>query len=223
MSILQTDLSIYQAVSEFKKIHILGYSGHAYVVIDSALSSGFEVDLYFDLKASESNPYGLQYGGKETDYILKESDKHAAFFPAVGDNFVRKKLLDFLESSNWNQTRITHKTACVSPFSHIGNSTFIAPNAVVNSHVKVGKACIINTASVVEHECELGDFVHVAPGAVLLGSVKVGEFSLIGAGSVVRQGIRIGSGVVVGAGSVVICDVPDGEIWAGNPAKKLNL
>lgn len=209
-------------MSEFKHIHILGYSGHAYVVIDSALTAGLQVDQYFDIKESESNPYGLHYGGSESDYILKSTDKQAAFFPAIGNNQIRKKLLNFLESSNWNQTTIVHKTACVSGLAQIESSTFIAPHAVVNSHVKIGKACIVNTASVIEHECELGDFVHVAPGAILLGAVKVGELSLIGAGSVIRQGIKIGSGVVIGAGSVVIGDVPDGEIWAGNPAKRIN-
>jgi len=43
----------------------------------------------------------------------------------------------------------------------------------------------------------------------------------IGAGVVVVPGLTIGAGVIVGAGSVIICDIPDFEIWAGNPAKKL--
>ena len=33
------------------------------------------------------------------------------------------------------------------------------------------------------------------------------------------KGVTIGKGSVVGAGSVVTRDVPDGEIWAGNPAQ----
>ena len=32
------------------------------------------------------------------------------------------------------------------------------------------------------------------------------------------KGIEIGRHAVIGAGSVVTKDVPDGEIWAGNPA-----
>jgi acetyltransferase-like isoleucine patch superfamily enzyme len=64
--------------------------------------------------------------------------------------------------------------------------------------------------------------VHIAPGAVLAGNISVGENSFIGANSVVRQGVKIGSGVILGAGSVVIKNIPDNEIWAGNPAKKLN-
>lgn len=45
----------------------------------------------------------------------------------------------------------------------------------------------------------------------------------IGAGVTVLSGITIGVGAVVGAGSVVTHDIPPYEIWAGNPAKKLEI
>ena len=41
----------------------------------------------------------------------------------------------------------------------------------------------------------------------------------IGANSIVLKGVTIGNGAIVGAGSVVTKDIPDGEIWAGNPAR----
>ncbi|GAA4010225.1 acyltransferase [Sphingomonas humi] len=43
----------------------------------------------------------------------------------------------------------------------------------------------------------------------------------IGAGSVILPGIRIGAGAMIGAGAVVTCDVPAGETWVGNPARRL--
>jgi len=43
----------------------------------------------------------------------------------------------------------------------------------------------------------------------------------IGANSIILKGVRIGKGAVVGAGSVVTKNIPDGEVWAGNPAKKI--
>jgi acetyltransferase-like isoleucine patch superfamily enzyme len=33
--------------------------------------------------------------------------------------------------------------------------------------------------------------------------------------------LTIGEGALVGAGSVVTKDIPDGEIWVGNPARFL--
>lgn len=45
----------------------------------------------------------------------------------------------------------------------------------------------------------------------------------IGANCIIRQGIKIGKGAVIGAGSVVVKNVPDGEIWAGNPARMIKV
>ncbi len=47
------------------------------------------------------------------------------------------------------------------------------------------------------------------------------EYAFVGVNSVVMPGITIGKGAVVGAGAVVTKDVPDYEIWAGVPAKKI--
>lgn len=43
----------------------------------------------------------------------------------------------------------------------------------------------------------------------------------IGSGSTILCGINIGQRAVIGAGSVVTKNVPDGQVWVGNPAKPL--
>ena len=47
--------------------------------------------------------------------------------------------------------------------------------------------------------------------------IKKGAF--IGAHSIILKGASVGKESVIGAGSVVTGNIPDGEIWAGNPAK----
>ena len=49
--------------------------------------------------------------------------------------------------------------------------------------------------------------------------IKEGAF--IGAHSIILKGVTVGLHSVVGAGSVVTKNIPDYEIWAGNPAKKV--
>lgn len=49
--------------------------------------------------------------------------------------------------------------------------------------------------------------------------VHIKENAFIGAHSIILKGVTIGKGSIIGAGSVVTKDVPDGEVWGGNPAK----
>jgi len=52
--------------------------------------------------------------------------------------------------------------------------------------------------------------------------VKIGDDVWIGANATILDGVTIGSGAVIGAGAVVTKNIPDYEIWAGNPAKKVS-
>lgn len=47
--------------------------------------------------------------------------------------------------------------------------------------------------------------------------IKRGAF--IGAHSIILKGVTIGENSVIGAGSIVTQNIPDNEVWAGNPAK----
>lgn len=49
--------------------------------------------------------------------------------------------------------------------------------------------------------------------------VYISEGAFIGAHSIILKGITIGKNSVIGAGSVVTQDIPNDEVWAGNPAK----
>lgn len=51
--------------------------------------------------------------------------------------------------------------------------------------------------------------------------VKIGENVFIGANAIILKGVTIGDGAIVGAASVVTHDVPAGEVWAGNPCRKV--
>lgn len=48
--------------------------------------------------------------------------------------------------------------------------------------------------------------------------VLIKEGAFIGAHAIILKGVTIGKHSVVGAGAVVTKDIPDNEIWAGNPA-----
>lgn len=49
--------------------------------------------------------------------------------------------------------------------------------------------------------------------------ITIGERAFIGINTVITNTVNIGKGAIVGSGSIVTKDVPEYEIWAGNPAK----
>ena len=198
---------------------IVGYSGHAYVIIDILLNAGRLVTAYCDSEQKSSNPFHLNYLGRETEVLdrLRRFD----FFACVGHNGIREKIHTQLAQFLGNPINAIHPSAVISASVRMGDGVMIAANATVNPLAEIGRGVILNTSTSIDHECIIGDFTHVAPGAVLCGNVTVGRSSFIGANSVIRQGIHIGSNVVIGAGSVVIKDVADNTTVIGNPARKL--
>ncbi|MBX7227636.1 MAG: acetyltransferase [Chitinophagales bacterium] len=206
-----------------KEVNIFGYSGHAFVILDAMLASGYEPKGYFDVSPTTFNPYHLTYLGNEREVVLSDFFKHAHGFVCVGDAKVRAKIIEYLEFNHIPSAVIACPSAQISTLTHIMPHTFIGKNACINAIVNIGKGCIINTGAIVEHECQIGDYSHIAPGAVLCGNVKIGKFVHVGANSVLKEGITIANNVIIGAGTVVVKDITEeGSIWVGNPAKRLN-
>lgn len=204
-----------------KTVYIIGGSGHALVVREIAQLNHLQVAGYFDLKKSESMPAEVAYLGAENAEKFSACLPESGFFPGVGDNGLREKLVRFIRSQNRNELVLIHPDAAVSTDAVIGLSTMVGPKAVINPFSRIGEGVIINSGAIIEHECVVGNFCHIAPGATVLGNVQIGDSTFIGANSVIKQGVRIGSHVVIGAGSVVLKDVPDASTWVGNPAKMI--
>jgi sugar O-acyltransferase (sialic acid O-acetyltransferase NeuD family) len=202
-----------------KQVAIIGYSGHAYVIIDILLSSGRLVTAYCDAEEKLKNPYHLQYLGKESEVIKKL--KKFDFFTCIGHNGIREKVHMEMSKYLGNPINAIHPSAVISSSVIMGDGIMIAANATINPLVELGRGVICNTSSSIDHECIIGDFAHIAPGAVLCGNVKVGKSSFVGANAVIRQGITIGNNVMIGAGTVVVKDIPDNTTVIGNPQKVL--
>ncbi|MFV8346778.1 acetyltransferase [Flavobacterium sp. ZB4P13] len=202
-----------------RKIILIGYSGHAFVVAETALENSFDVIGYSDKEKSDLDPYNLPYLGfeKKDDFIGWQNE--VSFVLGIGDNTLRQNIAHLIESKGKTIETIIHKTANVSKSAVIGNGSFINKNVAVNALAIVGKNVILNTGCIIEHECVLGDAVHIAPGAVLAGNVSIGERTFVGANAVIKQGIIVGKDVVIGAGTVVISNIPDDKTVVGNPGR----
>jgi UDP-2-acetamido-3-amino-2,3-dideoxy-glucuronate N-acetyltransferase len=101
----------------------------------------------------------------------------------------------------------------------ISSHTFICSGVTIEDEVFIGhNVTFINDraprATNTEGELKTSDDWKLVPTHVCRGAS-------IGSGATIVCGVRIGVGAVVGAGAVVTKDVPDGETWVGNPARRL--
>jgi len=208
-----------------KRIVFWGATGHAKVLRELTGHFGYEVVALFDndpevTPAFLDVPLYLGVDGFEK-WRREVNEGEAAFLVAIGGSKGRDRvqIQHFLEENRLKPIIAVHPTAFVASSARLASGCQILAHATVCADVSMGEACIINTASSVDHEVVLGNGVHVAPGATLAGCVSVGDYSLIGVGTVVLPRIKIGADVIVGAGAVVTKDVPDGMVMFGNPAK----
>lgn len=203
------------------KLAIIGHGGHSKVIQDIVHSNkDYELVGYFDEKYSELI-YKEDLFYAPVSYVRKMINlfENLRLIIAIGDNRVRKLIVEKLNlSAEWYAT-LLHKSAMISPSAVIQQGTVVMPYAVINADSQIGSHSIINTGSVVEHDSVVADFVHVSSHTVLTGAVHLDEGAFIGAGASVIPNIHIGQWSTIGAGATVIQNVPSYCTAVGVPAR----
>lgn len=130
----------------------------------------------------------------------------------------------------------------------IHESVFVAPNAFVAGDVEIGEDSSLWFGVQMRgdvHEIRIGKRTNIQDGtiihvtrnvsgtyigdgvtvghAAILHACTIHDNAFIGMGAIVMDEAVVESGAMVAAGAVVTPRkrVPSGELWAGNPAKKL--
>lgn len=113
---------------------------------------------------------------------------------------------------------------------HIG-SVFIEDNVEIYPYSNVDRGTlgktIIKRGTVIDHYVHIGHNTTtgknniIAAGVVLAGGSSIKDNCFIGVKTILKEKCTIGSNVITGMGAVVVKNIPDNEIWVGNPAKFL--
>jgi len=108
----------------------------------------------------------------------------------------------------------------------IGNNVGMSSTAIICKHeiqignnVKIGGNTVIYDTDFhsLNHNYRLNTILDFSN--TKFGKVIIGNNVFIGAHSTILKGVTIGDRSIVGACSVVTKNIPEDEIWAGNPAK----
>jgi len=115
---------------------------------------------------------------------------------------------------------------------HIGANFFKPSNIKIGHDTIIGDHCFLDGRA----KLTIGNHVGIASQVLIyndehnihsnnyensFGPVEIGDYVFIGPRAIILPDVKIGKGAVVAAGAVVTKDIPDFEIWAGVPAKKI--
>ncbi|HDR4707883.1 TPA: acetyltransferase [Bacillus paranthracis] len=203
-----------------KKLLIIGASGHGRVIADIALKMNkWQSVAFLDDNENIGCSMGIEIIDKSAS-ISKYIDDYD-FFVGIGNNAIREKIQRQLETKGASIPILIHPSAIIGEQVYLEAGTVVMAGAVINCCTKIGKGCIINTASTVDHDNVIEDYVHISPGVHLAGTVKVGSGTWLAIGSIVINNINITRECKIGAGSVVIRDITEAGTYVGIPAKRM--
>lgn len=209
---------MYLSLNMKTRLLIIGAGGHGKVCADIAYKMGkWDIIAFLDNDTSKKQVVGFSV--IDTAENAKEYYQDSEFFVAIGDNEVRSKLFDELKGKSI--ATLIHPSAIIGLEVMIDCGTVLMANTVVNSGARIGKCCIINTATTVDHDCNVGDFVHLSPGVSVAGNVQIGKYSWLGIGSTIINNLEIADSVVIGGGACVISRIAKSGLFVGVPARRL--
>lgn len=133
----------------------------------------------------------------------------------------RRRIVERLALDEGRYATLVHPAAVVPRSCRLGPGTVVPAGVVATADVAVGAHVALMPHVVLTHDDRVGDHATIGAGARLAGHVHVGAGAYLGSGCLVLEERRIGAGALIGMGSVVLEDVPDGEAWAGVPARFL--
>ncbi|HOV84324.1 MAG TPA: acyltransferase [Paludibacteraceae bacterium] len=126
----------------------------------------------------------------------------------------------------------------ILPGAIIGENCNICSHCFIENQVKIGNNVTIKNGVYLWDGITIEDDVQIGPNVTFtndkyprahqsfdLQQILIKKNASIGAGTVILGGITIGENAMIGAGSVVTKNVPDNELWVGNPAhfvRKIN-
>ncbi|MFZ4115168.1 MAG: acetyltransferase [Chthoniobacterales bacterium] len=206
-----------------KNIVIFGSSGYSKKIVNIAEITGFKIIGFIDsFRLPGEETLGYKILGKEQD-IPSLIDKYEVegIFIGVCDNYLRSKLAEKVKAISPALEFITliHPNATIARNVVIGKGSVIMAGAVIEPDTKVGDFCLLNTHSMLSHDCIMNNFSSLGPKVAVAGHCNIGAYTAINIGSTIINKIDIGLHTVICAGSCVVKDIPSFKVAVGYPAR----
>lgn len=202
-----------------KNVVIIGAGGHAKVIADIITKSNDNVIGFLDDNLDIQNK--TIYLNKTVLGTTKDIDKYKEYYfiIGIGNNNIRENIAN---SYDLKWYTAIHPNAIIANEVSIEEGSVVMAGSIINTGTKIGKHCIINTKSSLDHDNIIENYVHISPGATLAGTVHIKEKTWICAGATIINNITIAKNNIIGAGSVVIKDInEENGTYVGVPARRV--
>ena len=121
----------------------------------------------------------------------------------------------------------------IRELNEIGDHVSVGTHSIIEHHVRIGNHVRIHSSAFIPEYSVLEEGAWVGPHVVFTNALyplspdakrnlegpHLLSGAKIGANATLLPGVVIGRHALVGAGAVVVCDVPDGKVVVGNPAR----
>jgi len=170
--------------------------------------------------------HGTSVGGLDVIGGVEQAAARAeSLLVCVGNGSARRAIVERLGALGVGDDRyatFVDETVRVPGTVSVGVGSIVLAGSVLTADLAVGRHVVLMPGVVLTHDDRVDDFVTLAAGVALGGFVVLGTESYLGMRSSVRQRTTVGVRAVVGMGAAVLNDIPDGETWAGVPARRLH-
>jgi sugar O-acyltransferase (sialic acid O-acetyltransferase NeuD family) len=211
-----------------EKIIVFGSGAHAKVLISEIKKiKKFKIEGIVDKKIDRKNKIYLKknlikYLGNFNFFFNKYYRKNIKGVIGVGNNFIREKMFNEITAykKNIKWAKIISTDTIISKDVLIEEGSVVISGTIINTGTKIGKHCLINTRSTIDHDNSFKDFSSTGPGSITGGNVKLGKRSHLGIGCVIKNSIAIGDDTIIGGKAFVNKNCKDRSVYFGVPAKK---
>ena len=166
-----------------KKLLIIGAGGHGKVVKEIAESMmENQVVVYDTVDFLDDN--AVESVGKIKD-LKRLMILYDEVFCGIGNNQIRKELIEKAEKSGYQIPVLIHPTAYISPSAMIEKGTEVEPKAIINANSVIKKGSIISVGAIIDHDVCVEEYVHVNAGAICKAGSVINSLEKLEAGQVV--------------------------------------
>lgn len=189
-------------------IVLVGGGGHCRSCIDVIEEcNAFRIAGILDVPSKvgqEVCGYPVVAADSETARFAREGCLFLITVGQVGAGDHRAELFERIRVCGGRFATVVSPRAHVSRRAEVKEGSIIMHDALLNSCVKVGKNCIVNSKVLIEHDAVVAAHCHISTGAILNGGANVEERSFVGSGAIIVEGRTVPRGTFVKAGSVWI-------------------